>query len=176
MTEVRGLPLSDFEIECEGQPFRILKKGGRCGVLVGRFVLLSSYRETICSAELRISLLRSPLGKIKVCEVGTLGEFCDKVLPELTLSRDGEDIIGSVAFEKKESKFYAISHFCRAQGGAEALITVIAVASYLYSSGFCGELSVSARGMFFDTVLSEYGLLVFDRHSRAITLYAPDIE
>lgn len=176
LTEVRGLPLSDIEIECGGRPFRILRKNGRCGVATDRFSVISSCRELVRAAELKTSILRSPLGKIKVCKADWLCGFCEDVLPELTLSREGDDIIGSVVFEEKESEFYAVSHFCRTEGAAESFVTAVAVASCLYSSGRYGELAITVRGTVFDTEIFECGLLVFDRHHDPLTLYAPDIE
>ena len=176
LTDVRGLPLSDIEIECGGRPFRILRKNGRCGVATDRFSFISSCRELIRSAELKTTTLRSPLGKIKVCKADRLFSFCEDVLPELTLSCDGDDIIGSVVFEEKEGEFYAVSHFCRTQGAAESFVTAVAVASYIYSSGRYGELAITVRGTVYDIALSEYGLLVLDRHPAPLTLYAPDIE
>ncbi len=169
------MPLSDIEIECSGSSFRILRKNGRCGVATDRFSVTSSCRELIRSAELKTSILRSPLGKIKVCKADWLCGFCEDVLPELTLSREGDDIIGSVVFEENEGEFYAVSHFCRTQGAAESFVTAVAVASCLYSSGRYGELAITVRGTVFDTALSEYGLLVSDRHLGPLTLYAPDI-
>lgn len=176
LTEVRGLPLSDFEIECDGQVFRVLRKNGRCGIIADKFSVISCGTESIKSAEIKTSLLASPLGKIRLCKTGELCSFCEEVLPEITRSREGENIIGSVAFDENGKEINATSHFCRSQGGAEAFITAVAVASYLYSSGCHGEITLTVRGTVFDTVLSEYGLLVFDRHSMPLTLYAPDIE
>lgn len=176
LTEVRGLPLSDFEVECEGCPFRILRKNGRCGVVTNRFSVISSCSESIRFAELKTGILRTPLGKIKVCEVCELCGFRKDVLPELTLSHSGENVVASLAFDKRGRDINVVSHFCRSFHGADGLVSAIAVASYLCSLGMHSELSVFSNGAFFDIEPSEQGFLVFDRHPRPLTLYAPDME
>lgn len=144
--------------------------------MLPRFPCVSSFRRTIHSIDVRMNILSTPLGQVRIFKVGSVEEFSSRLLPELTLSYEGENVIGTVVFDKTENIVRTASHFCVSPGGSDALFTALCASSYLFGAGGENEYSVCIGEMIFD-VRKTNGLLLFlDRHMPPLTLYAPDIE
>lgn len=176
ITDVRGLPLSDLDIECGGHIFHVICKRGKCGIVLPKFPRVSSFRRTIHSIDVRMNVMSTPLGQVRIFKVGSVEEFSNRLLPELSLSFEGENVIGTVVFDKTENIVRAASHFCVSTGLSAALFTALCASSYLFGADGGNEYSVCIGEMIFDVRKTNGSLLVFDRHIPPLTLYAPDIE
>ncbi len=171
LREVRGLPLDEIDIETEGGAVRCVTNEGRCFVETGKFPLLQ--REEY--EGVKLFCLSSPLGKIRRIETKNLSSFSADLLRQICLSKEGEEIIGAVAVERNANEAKVMFHYCKAPEFSLGFVS--ALAALPSGLGFPGEeYSVLSDGVYYDFKFIDGSLYVSDRHTRPLTLYAPDID
>ena len=176
LTKVRGLPLSELEIECEGDVFQIISNDGVCRIWLPAFSVCEIGKlKTFPSGEVKIGTVRTPIGKIRLIFSSSAQKFSLSALPSLTLSDEGEEIIGALAFSFSGDNIDTVSHFCISHGKADLLISAIAAASYANCLYPRTKRRVTVNGTVFDFLFSDGGFFVSDRHGRPLTLYAPEL-
>lgn len=176
LTKVRGLPLSELEIECEGDVFRIISTDGVCSIWLPAFSVCEiGKHKTLPSGEVKMGTVRTPMGKIRLIFSSSAKSFSISALPSLTLSEEGEEIIGAVALSFSGDNIDTVVHFCVSQGKADLLLSAMAAASYANYLSPRTKRSVTVRDTIFDFLFSDGGFFVSDRHGRPLTLYAPEL-
>ncbi len=166
---VRGLPLSEITVEAPvGEAVVLLEKDGKCSVILNRFTTLGAEKVSLLGEEINTMTLRSPFGKIRALSVNSAADFSAELLREATLSRQGEELIGAVAFDEKGSAVY---HFSKSGELPKALTAAMTAASALKKK----DASVKIDGDIFDFSCLNGKFKVSDRAGAPLTFYAPQI-
>ena len=171
LREVRGLPLDEMDIETGAGVIRCIAKGGRCFAETERFSLI----ERGDFEGERVFCLGSPLGKIRRIETKNLSHFSSELIRQICLSREGEDVIGALAVERRGGEAKVESHYCKAPEFSSGLVSAIAALPFGVGFSF-GKYSVLSDGVYYDFEFADGRLFVSDRHTRPLTLYAPEID
>lgn len=170
LREVRGLPLDEMDMETEAGVVRCIFKGGRCFAEAERFPLVR--REDFRGE--RVFCLGSPLGKIRRIETKNISCFSSELLRQICLSEEGEEIIGAIAVERLGDEAKVLSHYCKTPEFSSGLISAVAALPFGLGLPF-GKYSVLSDGVYYDFELGDGRLFVSDRHTRPLTLYAPEM-
>ncbi len=176
LTKVRGLPLDELEIVCEGDVFHVINTNDVSRIWLPAFSVCEIGKlKKLPSGEVKMGTVRTPIGKIRLVFSSSARSFSLSALPSLTLSEEGEEIIGALAFSFSGDNIDTAIHFCVSQGKVDLLLSAMAAASYANYLCPRTKRSVTVKDTVFDFLFSDGGFFVSDRHGRPLTLYAPEL-
>lgn len=105
MVNVRGLPLSDVEIELSDKIYKVISDGknGKCAVLVPKCKLIYANKdEKIDNVTICVSKIATCDGAVFVCECSDFSHFEDNLLLRVALELSDSTPYGAVAFSRCE--------------------------------------------------------------------------
>lgn len=172
---VRGLPLSEIEVECDGRLYTVtVERDGKCYITISKFTALTEEVVTLFGCDIKVRAVKTPYGIVRVTKALSVSEFSDTALRALTLSKNGENIIGAVCYELSESYATAIGHFLGEENLPRSIIAANSVLSCAYGACFTPfTVKILGEELFF--IFRGGRLLVSDGQPSPLTLYAPDI-
>lgn len=173
---VRGLPLSEIQVECDGRVYTVTVEGdGKCYISIPKFTALTEDTVTLFGCDIKVRSVKTPYGIVRVTRALSVADFSDSVLRALTLSKNGENIIGVVCYELSENGAVAVCHFSKEKNIPKSLVAANSAVSCIYGS-HSQPFRVEISGEEFFFLFQEGKLLISDRQPRSLTLYAPDID
>ncbi len=170
LLRVRGVPLSEVTVETPLGTLTVLSEnGGKCYMLFDRFSSIYQGFTELLGERIPSLVLGSPFGKIRTLRVKSAENFSPDLLRQASLSREGEEIIGAVAFDEYEKVIY---HFLGSGEYPKALTAVIAAASSMQKEKF----SLKIGEDIFDILSAMGKFAVSDRAPEPLTFYAPPLD
>ena len=172
---VRGLPLDEIEVECDGKIYTVtVEADGKCYISIPKFTALAEDTVTLFGCDIKVRSVKTPYGIVRVTKALSVADFSDSVLRALTLSKNGENIIGAVCYELSENGAVAVCHFSKEKSIPKSLVAANSAVSCIYGSySQPFRVEISGEEIFF--IFRGWRLLVSDGQPRPLTLYAPDI-
>ena len=172
---VRGLPLDEIEVECDGKIYAVtVEADGKCYISIPKFTALAEDAVTLFGCDIKMRSVKTPYGIVRVTKALSVADFSDSVLRALALSKSGENIIGAVCYELSENGAVAVCHFSKEKNIPKSLVAANSAVSCIYGSySQPFRVEISGEEIFF--VFRGWRLLASDGQPRPLTLYAPDI-
>ena len=172
---VRGLPLSEMQVECCGRVYTVtVERDGKCYIAISKFTVSEEDTVTLFGCDIRVRSVKTPYGFVRVAKTLSVSDFSESVLRALTLSKSGENIIGAVCYQFSEGYATALCHFSRAENLSKIVVAAVSAASCVYGC-YTAPITVKIAGEEFFFLCKDGEVLISDRQPHPLTLYAPDI-